>query len=109
MVYDEGLAQRVREIMEVQPMTDEKKMFGGVGFMVEGNLACGILNDELIVRVGPQRYQTALKNKHTKEFDFTGRAMKGWVMVQPDGYETDKALKEWVDMGVRFALSLPPK
>lgn len=73
MTYDEGLAQRVREIMDGQPMIDEKKMFDGVAFMIEGNLACGVLSDQLIVRVGPQHYQAALKKKHTKEFDFTGR------------------------------------
>jgi len=109
MAYDEGLAQRVREIMEAYSMADEKKMFGGIGFMVEGNLACGVLNDELIVRVGPRHFEAALKKMHTREFDFTGRAMKGWIMVQPDGYESDKTLKGWVEMGVNFALTLPPK
>lgn len=109
MTYDEGLAQRVREIMDGQPMIDEKKMFGGVAFMIEGNLACGVLSDQLIVRVGPQHYQAALKKKHTKEFDFTGRPMKGWVMVLPDGYEADTTLKEWVNKGIEFALTLPPK
>ena len=109
MVYDEGLLQRVREVMEVHPMADEKKMFGGVGFMIEGNIACGVLQDELIVRVGPRYYQEALQQRHTREFDFTGRAMKGWVMIQPEGYESDQALAEWVGRGVEFALTLPPK
>ncbi len=109
MAYDEGLVQRVREFMDKQPMLDEKKMFGGIGFMVEGNIACGVLNDELIVRVGPDRYEESLEKKHTKVFDFTGRPMTGWIMVKPAGYETDAALKEWVKMGVGFALTLPPK
>ena len=109
MAYDEGLAQRVREVMEAHPMTDEKKMFGGVGFMIDGNIACGVLNDELIVRVGPLDYQAALDQRHTREFDITGRAMKGWIMVQADGYESDEALEIWVEKGVAFALTLPPK
>ena len=109
MVYDEGLLQRVREVMEVHPMADEKKMFGGVGFMIEGNIACGVLQDELIVRVGPRYYQEALQQRHTREFDITGRAMEGWVMIQAEGYESDQALAEWVGRGVEFALTLPPK
>ena len=109
MAYDEGLAQRVREFLEPYPMADEKKMFGGIGFMLEGNIACGILGDELVVRVGLDCYETALKKPETKVFDFTGRQMKGWIMVRPNGYESDEALKEWVDMGAGFTLSLPPK
>lgn len=109
MAYDEGLAQRVREMMEDQPMLDEKKMFGGVGFMIEGNIACGVLNDELIVRVGADQYKKSLKEKHTKVFDFTGRAMTGWIMVLPTGYETDTALRKWVNRGVEFELTLRPK
>lgn len=109
MAYDEGLVQRVREMLEDQPMLDEKKMFGGIGFMIEGNIACGVLSDELIVRVGTDRYEESLEKEHTKVFDFTGRPMTGWVMVQPGGYETDQALKAWVDKGIRFALTLSPK
>jgi TfoX/Sxy family transcriptional regulator of competence genes len=109
MAYDEGLAQRVRELIEVYPMVDEKKMFGGVGFMIEGNIACGVLKDELIVRVGPSYYQEALRQMYSREFDITGRPMQGWIMVQAEGYESDQALKEWVEMGIEFALTLPPK
>ncbi len=109
MAYDEGLAQRVREVLEEQPGLVEKKMFGGLGFMVQGNLACGVLQDELIVRVGPERYEEAVTQPHSRPFDFTGRAMKGWVMVAPDGLESDAALKDWVRQGAEFARSLPPK
>ena len=77
--------------------------------MIEGNIACGVLNDELIVRVGPRHYQAALKQRYTREFDITGRSMKGWIMVQPEGYESDQALAKWVGKGVEFALTLPPK
>ena len=109
MVYDEGLLQRVREAMAVHPVADEKKMFGGVGFMIEGNIACGVLKDELIVRVGPRSYQAALEHRHIREFDITGRSMKGWIMVQAESYESDQALKEWVERGIEFALTLLPK
>ena len=84
-------------------------MFGGIGFLLNGNMACGVNKDDLIVRVGPEAYETALAEVHTKEFDMTGRPMKGLVVVRPEGYETDEALKSWVQRGVDFALTLPPK
>lgn len=109
MAYDEGLAQRIREVLGERPGLVEKKMFGGIGFMLQGNMACGVLKGELIVRVGPERYEEALTKPHTRPFDFTGRLMKGWVMVASDGYESDDDLKGWVQQGVDFALSLPAK
>ncbi len=109
MAYDEGLAQRIREVLGEQPGLVEKKMFGGIGFMLHGNMACGVHKDALIVRVGPERYEEALARPHTRPFDITGRPMKGWVMVTSDGYESDDALKGWVQQGVDIALSLPAK
>ena len=109
MAYDEGLAQRVREVLGDLPGLVEKKMFGGVGFMVRGNMACGVNKNDLIVRVGPEGYEEALSQPHAREFDLTGRAMTGWVAVAPEGYEDDEALKGWVQQGVDFALSLPAK
>ncbi|MBW2204179.1 MAG: TfoX/Sxy family protein [Deltaproteobacteria bacterium] len=99
MAYNEDLAQRVREEMSALPSYVEKKMFGGVGFMLQGNMACGVNGTDLIVRVGP----------HTKLFDMTGRPMKGWVVVLAEGYEANGDLKAWVQQGVRYALSLPAK
>ena len=109
MAYDEGLAHRIREELVELPGFDEKKMFGGVGFMLQGNMACGVNKDDLIVRVGPARYEEALAQPHTRVFDLTGRPMKGWVVVTPDGYESDADLTSWVQQGVDFALSLPAK
>lgn len=109
MAYDEGLTYRIREILSDQPGLVEKKMFGGVGFMLHGNMACGVNKENLIVRVGPEKYEAALTRPNTKLFDLTGRPMKGWVVVEPQGYESDEALQEWVQQGVDFALSLPPK
>jgi len=109
MAYDEGLAQRIRESLSELPGLAEKKMFGGVGYMIRGNMACGVHGDEMIVRVGPDSYEEALASTHTRPFDMTGRPMKGWVMVAPDGIESDAELDRWIQRGVEFALSLPPK
>ncbi|MBC8254273.1 MAG: TfoX/Sxy family protein [Ardenticatenia bacterium] len=109
MAYDEGLAERIGDMLGEQPGLVEKKMFGGVGFLLHGNMACGVHKDALIVRVGPERYAEALKRPHTRPFDMTGRPMKGWVMLAADGYEADDDLSSWVQQGIEFALSLPPK
>ena len=109
MAYDEGLAQRVREEMSEQPGYVEKKMFGGIGFMVQGNIACGIIGDGLIVRVGPERYEDALAEPHTGVFDRNGRPMTGWIVVAAAGYEADEDLGSWVQEGVALAQSLPAK
>jgi hypothetical protein len=109
MAYDEGLAQRVREALGELPGLVEKKMFGGVGYMVQGNMACGVHKDRLIIRIGPEGYEDAMGMAHTRPFDITGRPMKGWVMVVPEGCESDGDLRDWVRLGVDFALTLPPK
>jgi len=111
MAYDEGLAQRVEESLDDMDLPEivGKKMFGGIGYMVRGNMACGVHKDYLIVRVGRDQYQDALSAPHTTEFDITGRPMTGWVMIHPKGVEQDDALKKWVKMGARFALSLEAK
>jgi TfoX/Sxy family transcriptional regulator of competence genes len=109
MAYDEGLAHRIRETLVDQPGLAEKKMFGGIAFLINGNMACGVSGEEIMVRVGPERYDSAVGQPHTRPFDMTGRPMKGWVMVAPEGYEADEDLEEWVQQGVNFALSLPPK
>lgn len=109
MAYDQGLAQRMREELDQIPNLSEKEMFGGIGFMVNGNMACGVNKEEMIVRVGPENYDQALKKPHTRVFDFTGRPMKGWVVIAPEGYESDVDLKYWVEQGVSFAQSLPEK
>ena len=109
MAYDEGLAQRVTELLEEKPEFNEKKMFGGICYLLNGNMACGVLNEDLIVRVGLERYENSLKSPHTRKFDITSRPMKGWIMVSPEGHDSDGDLSEWVQQGANFALSLPPK
>jgi hypothetical protein len=109
MAYDEGLAHRVLDVLGDQPGLVEKKMFGGVGYMVRGNMACGVNGEYLIVRVGPDRYQETLAHPHTRPFDMTGRPMTGWVMVGADGTASESDLADWVQQGVDFALTLPAK
>lgn len=109
MAYDELLAARVEALLSDQPDLVSKKMFGGVGFLLHGNMACGVHKDSLIVRVGSENYEAALGEPHTRIFDITGRPMSGWVMVSAGGYQSNQELQKWVHRGVSFALSLPPK
>ncbi len=109
MTYDEGLAQRVREDMHELPGYVEKKMFGGIGFMLHGNMAVGVIGEDLIVRVGREQYESALQKPHTRPFDMTGRAMTGWVVVTAEGYQSDEDLQGWVQRGIAYASSLPAK
>lgn len=109
MAYDEGLAQRVREALSVREDISEKKMFGGLSFLLGGNMAVGVIGEDLIVRVGPHDYEEALSHEHARAFDFTGRTMSGWVVVKPEGLEEDEDLTEWVLRGVGFAGTLPAK
>ena len=109
MAYDEGLAHRVRELVERTPGIHEKKMFGGLCFLLDGNMACGINGDQLMVRVGPDAYQNALARPHAREMDFIGRSLKGFVYVAAEGLAEDTELQTWVDLGTGFAGSFPPK
>ena len=109
MAYDEILSLRVSAALGAVEGLAEKKMFGGIGYMIDGNMACGVHKEYLIVRVGPDAYPEALNDPDTKEFDITGRPMKGWVMISPEGVISEKNLKRWVQRGVEFALTLPPK
>jgi TfoX/Sxy family transcriptional regulator of competence genes len=109
MVYDEDLAQRVRSLIEKKPGFSEKKMFGGIGFLLHGNMACGVIRQDLIVRVGADRYLDALVQPYVELFDMTGRAMTGWVIVKKQGYQDDQDLQDWVSKGVEYARTLPSK
>ena len=108
MAYNLKLAERIRAELEGIPVV-EKKMFGGVGFLVHGNMACGVHKEDLIVRIDPTKQEKLLKRPSAKVFDITGKPMKGWLMVEPDGHKTKKQLSAWVKEGVEFALTLPPK
>ena len=108
MAYDLKLAERIRSQLNGIPFV-EKKMFGGVGFLIGGNMACGVNKNDLIVRVDPEKHSALLKKPHAKPFDLTGRPMKGWLVVEADGIKTDKQLSTWVKEGVQFASALPTK
>ena len=108
MAYNLKLAERIRDQLEGMPYV-EKKMFGGVGYLLHGNMACGVIQDDLIVRIDPQEQPALLKKPHVKLFDMTGRPMKGWLVVEPDGIKTAKQLGTWVKLGVEFAMTLPAK
>ena len=110
MAYNLKLAERIRAEVNGLPVI-EKKMFGGVGYMLNGNMACGILGDDMIVRVSLADYESMLKRKHVKLFTMKSgpRPMKGWLMVEPAGCKTAKQLSAWVKLGVEFASALPPK
>ena len=109
MAYDEALAARVRTALLSEPGVMEKKMFGGVAFMVSGNMACGIVGAEIMVRVGPDNYEDALSRPHARPMDFTGRPMRGIVYVARPGFQSDQDLATWVESGASFARSLPLK
>ena len=109
MAFDEGVAQRIRDLLEERAGISEKKMFGGLAFLLRGNMCLGVVRDELMVRVGPAAYAAALKKPHAREMDFTGRPMKGLVYVGGEGFECDEELADWVKRGLRFAASLPAK
>lgn len=110
MAYNLELAKRIAA--EVQGLSiAAKKMFGGMGYMLNGNMACGILGEDLIVRVGIEEYDAFLKQAHVKIFTMKGspKPMKGWIMVEPAGCQTDEQLGAWIKLGVEFASTLPPK
>ncbi len=109
MAYDVNLARRIRDEIGPMPGLEEKKMFGGTGFLVQGNMACGVHGADMIVRVGAEHYDEALSNPYVKVFDMTGRPMAGWVMVAAGGVGEDDDLRAWVQQGLEYALSLPPK
>lgn len=109
MAYDHDLAHRVREQLAEQDRVTEKAMFGGLAFFLSGNMAVGVSGDELMVRVGAQAADQALARPHTRVFDMTGRPMKNWIAVEAPGTRTTRQLSAWVERGIQFALTLPPK
>ena len=109
MAYDEGLAERLREQFQDKTNVEEKKMFGGLCFMLSKHMCCGIVKDTLMARVGPDNYEKCLSKEHVREMDFTGKAMKGMVYVAPEGIESDGALAKWVATCTEFVESLTLK
>ena len=109
MAYDEGLAQRIRDLLDDREDVTERKMFGGLCFMVGGNMSCGVVGEELMLRAGKEGYEEFLTLPHAREMDFTGKPMRGMLYVGTKGIDDDSDLEAWVLRGVDFASSLPPK
>src|SRR5262245_12887634 len=109
MPFDEDLAARIRTTVGRKKGVEEKRMFGGLGFLLNGNMLVGVWKNSMIVRLGPEEGEAALREPHVKEFDITGRALKGWLMVEPEGVVNDSSVKEWVQTAVKFVAKLPAK
>jgi TfoX/Sxy family transcriptional regulator of competence genes len=109
MAFSESLATRIRGALARKKNIEEKKMFGGVGFLLNGNMLVGVWKDSIIVRLGHDRYDDALVEPHVREFDITGKPMKGWIMVAPEGIKDDDQLKDWIGRATTFVKTLPKK
>ena len=109
MPYNEEIDARIRKIVNRWKNTDAKKMFGGVCHLLNGNMVCGVYKDYLILRLGEQASREALKQPHARPFDITGKPMKGWVMLEGQGFKTDDQLKSWLNQARGFVKTLPPK
>jgi TfoX/Sxy family transcriptional regulator of competence genes len=109
MAYDSKLAERVRKVLVGRRGVTEREQFGGIAFLVNGNVACGVIGDDLLVRVGPAKHDEAMRSKDARPFSLTGRPSKGWITVRASGLKTPAGLKRWVDLGTSFAGTLPSK
>lgn len=102
MSFSEKLANRIRELLSSQPIVEEKKMMGGLTFMVNEKMCVGVLNDDLMARINPEVYEAALKKKGCRKMDFTGRPMKGFIFVDPEGTRTKKDLEYWIKLALEY-------
>jgi TfoX/Sxy family transcriptional regulator of competence genes len=109
MAFDERLAERIRKVLGPDASVVEKKMFGGIAFMRHGNMAVGIVGDDLMVRVGPDAWEKSLSLAHARVMDFTGKPMRGYVYVAAAGVDTAAKLRRWIERGLEFVDTLPPK
>jgi TfoX/Sxy family transcriptional regulator of competence genes len=109
MAFDEGLAERIRGVLDARSDVDERRMFGGIAFLVAGNMACGVMRDDLMVRMEPDAAAALESEPGVRRFDMGGRPMKGWLLVAPEASADDGDLERWVRRGEEFAASLPPK
>jgi hypothetical protein len=109
MPYSQSLADRIRTLLGRRRGLEEKKMFGGVGFLLHGNMLVGVWQTSLVARVGPDAYETSLKLPHARQFDITGRPMKGWILVAAEGVDDDETLLAWIDRATEFVNRLPTK
>jgi hypothetical protein len=109
MPYNEALAERVKKLIQTSKKLQEKKMFGGIAFLLNGNMCCGVHGDEVILRVDPEKYATLLTRDYVREFDLTGRPMKGWLLLNNKGAQKSTELKTWITEAVGYAETLKKK
>jgi TfoX/Sxy family transcriptional regulator of competence genes len=109
VAFDEALAARVREALAENADISELQMFGGIAFLLSGNMAVGVSKEDLMVRIDPDDQEEALAHDGVRPFDMTGRPMKGWILVAPEATAEDSDLAQWITQGLDFAGSLPPK
>jgi TfoX/Sxy family transcriptional regulator of competence genes len=109
MAFDESLAKRVRRLLRGDYAVKEKRMFGGLAFLVNGHMCCGIVSSDLVVRTGADAQAEALSQPHARPMNFTGRPMRGFVYIGPPGCQSAPQLGAWIQRGLRFVLSLPPR
>jgi TfoX/Sxy family transcriptional regulator of competence genes len=109
MAFDQNLAERIRECLSRRKNVEERKMFGCVCFLINGNALAGVWKDRLIARLGPDEGEAAQREPHVRAFDITGRPMRKWVAVEPEGVEDDEQLHEWIQRALEFVTALPAK
>src|SRR5690349_12754033 len=109
MAFDVTLAARIRDVLARQKGVEEKRMFGCVCFLLNGNALAGVWKDSLIARLGPDEAEASLREPHVRAFDITGKPMRNWVAIEPDGVEDDDELKDWIERALRFVKALPAK
>lgn len=109
MAYDEHLEERIRSLLPDEPGITSKQMFGGLAFMLDGNMAVGVSNDELMVRVDPGEFDDLVAEEGVRHFEMGGRSMKGWLLAGGGAIAEESDLGRWIDIGMSYAGSLPPK
>lgn len=109
MTFDESLASRIRDALARKKNIEERKMFGCICFLLNGNALAGVWKNRLIARLGPDEGEPALREPHVRAFDITGRPMRNWVAVEPEGVEDDEHLKDWLERAIKFVKTLPAK
>jgi TfoX/Sxy family transcriptional regulator of competence genes len=109
MAYDIDLAERIAKLLSGRRSVEQKRMFGGLCFMVRGHMCCGVESDKLVIRVGPNQYASALRHRHARPMTFTGRPLKGFVYVLPEGCKRPSSLRTWIALGLHYIDSLPAK
>jgi len=108
-MYDPGLAARLDNIMSGMLEMEVTRMFGGYGFLMNGHMCLGVWDDRLVIRIGTDGWDAICDQPHVGPMDFTGKVMKGWAIIHPDGLSEDEDLRRYVDMAIMFCATLPPK